>query len=68
MAVKITLENNLNYKEERWLLNNIGPRQFYLHNMIGGKGWVAKRIKNSYMWELTIEDEHLADIFILKFK
>jgi hypothetical protein len=33
-----------NYHEvEAWCMKNIGPRMYYLHNQIGGQGWVIKR-------------------------
>jgi len=68
MAVTITLSpNGLQPKQEQWIMKNIGPRMFYLHNAMGGQGWVIKRNYKKRTWELTLEDEKLATYFIIKF-
>lgn len=72
MAVTILLNDyGLRPKQEQWLAKNVGPRMFYLHNSIGGQGWVAKNQWDPEMickrWYLTLEDEKLATFFILKF-
>ena len=72
MAVTITLSpNGLQPKQEQWLMKNVGPRMFYLHNSIGGQGWVVKNQWDPGMvskkWYLTLEDEKLATFFAIKF-
>lgn len=71
MAITIKLKNGLRAKEELWLAKNVGPRLHYLHNSIGGEGWIAKQtwdpgVVNKH-WTLTLEDERYASFFILMF-
>ena len=72
MAIKIPLRHNtLTGEQEQWLAKNVGPRMHYLHNSIGGQGWLAKREWNPGMvnqsWYLTLEDDRLATFFAIKF-
>ena len=76
MAVKIRLPKQLSPLQEQWLMQNIGPRMHYLHNSIGGQGWLVKKewkkhefreTTASQHWYLFIEDDKLANFFILKF-
>ena len=43
----------------------------YLHNSIGGQGWLVKSEWDPGMvskrWTLTLEDDKLATFFIIKF-
>lgn len=70
--IKIPLPHNtLTSEQEQWLAKNIGPRLHYLHNSIGGQGWIAKNEWEPSMvqkrWYLTLEDDKLASFFIIKF-
>lgn len=71
MAVTIPLKNGLNPSMEQWLAKNIGPRMHYIHNSIGGEGWIAKTewdpgmVKKS--WYLTFEEDKYATIFTIMF-
>jgi len=70
--IKIPLHNNrLTGEEEQWLTKNVGPRMHYLHNSIGGQGWLVKFEWDpgliSKKWYLTLEDDKLATFFRLKF-
>lgn len=69
--ITITLKHGLQPEEEQWLARNIGPRMHYIHNSIGGQGWIAKQEWNPGMsskyWNLTFEDERYASFFLLKF-
>jgi hypothetical protein len=72
MATKISLKNNrLTGEEEQWLAQNVGPRMHYLHNSIGGQGWLVKNEWEPSLvqkrWYLTLEDERLATFFAIKF-
>ena len=71
MAITIKLKNGLNTREELWLEKNVGPRMHYIHNSIGGQGWVAKQQwdpgVSSKHWTLTLEDERYASFLILMF-
>lgn len=72
MATKIPLPHNtLTGEQEQWLAKNIGPRLHYLHNSIGGEGWIAKNEWEPSMvqkrWYLTLEDDKLATFFVIKF-
>lgn len=82
MAITIKLHNGLHPTEEHWLAKNVGPRLHYLHNSIGGQGWIAKRKLEeveryssdgelftgmTHVWSLTFEDESFASFFLLKF-
>jgi hypothetical protein len=71
MMIKIPLKNSLTSEQEQWLAKNIGPRMHYLHNSIGGQGWIAKNEWEPSMvqkrWYLTLEDDKLASFFIIKF-
>jgi len=71
MAVTIKLSNGLTSKQEQWLMANVGPRLYYLHNRVGGTGWSSTRNFEPGMvgvyWTLTLEDEKLASYFLLKF-
>jgi hypothetical protein len=42
MAITLKLKRSLGSHEEQWLAKNIGPRMHYMHNSIGGQGWIAK--------------------------
>ena len=59
---------------EDWLAKNVGPRMHYLHNSIGGQGWIIKQQKTtpdglSYelKWTLTLEDDKYATWFLMMF-
>jgi len=77
MAVKIRLPKQLSPLQEQWLMQNIGPRMHYLHNSMGGQGWLVKKeweehqfrnkLTSSQHWYLVVEDDKLASFFILKF-
>ena len=71
MAITIKLKSGLQPKQEQWLAKNIGPRMHYIHNSIGGQGWVAKQSWDpgvvSKHWTLTLEDEHYASFFLIMF-
>lgn len=71
MAITIKLKHGLNPKEEQWLAKNVGPRMHYMHNSIGGQGWIAKQTwdpgVNTKHWSLTLENESYASFFILMF-
>ena len=82
MAITITLKNGLSPKSEQWLAKNVGPRLHYLHNSIGGEGWIMKLenqqeirtsmdgdtyTSHSRVWKLTLEDERFASWFLLQF-
>lgn len=80
--ITITLKQGLRQAEEQWLSKNIGRRLHYLHNSIGGEGWIAKQhneqqirvgidgdrvTTHQRVWKLTLEDERLASWFLLQF-
>lgn len=69
--ITITLKHSLNGEQEQWLAKNIGPRLHYIHNSIGGQGWLAKYKwlpgMVSRRWTLTFEDDRYATFFALKF-
>ena len=73
MAITIKLDGPLSSQEELWLAKNVGPRLHYIHNSVGGEGWIAKRQQSqSYSyekpeWALTLEDERFATFFLLMF-
>jgi hypothetical protein len=72
MAITINLTGSLTARQEKWLIKNVGPRMFYIHNSIGGQGWIAKRQSYSRYsepstWTLTLEDDKLATFFVIKF-
>ena len=76
MAVTIKIKQ-LTPKQEQWLAKNVGPRLHYLHNSIGGEGWIAKKSYEEIemvgrdgtykgrmtVWNLTFEDERFATWF-----
>ena len=81
MAVTIKIKQ-LYGEQEQWLAKNVGPRLHYLHNSIGGEGWIAKKghepyvwIDNegnphkgiTYVWNLTFEEDKYASWFLLLF-
>lgn len=82
MGITIKLKHGLQPQEEQWLAKNIGPRMHYLHNSIGGQGWIAKRqleevdrysidgdktTSMTHVWKLTLENESYASFFLLQF-
>jgi len=71
MTISINLKHGLNPEYEQWLAKNIGPRLHYIHNSIGGEGWIAKHEWEPNMvnkrWTLTFQDERYATFFLLKF-
>ena len=71
MTTSIILKQGLQPEQEQWLAKNIGPRLHYIHNSIGGQGWIAKYTWAPSMvsreWVLTFEDERYATFFTLMF-
>ncbi len=71
MTTSIVLKNGLQPEQEQWLAKNIGPRMHFIHNSIGGQGWIAKYTWAPGMvsreWVLTVEDERYATFFTLMF-
>jgi hypothetical protein len=71
MKTTINLKHGLSGEQEQWLAKNIGPRMHYLHNSIGGQGWIARYDWTSGVvqrqWTLTFEDERYATFFLLNF-
>ena len=71
MTITIKLKYGLSGEQEKWLAQNVGPKMHYLHNSIGGQGWIAKYNWSSGMvdrhWTLTFEDERYATFFTLMF-
>lgn len=53
------------FNQEHWLAKNVGPRMHYLHNSIGGQGWIAKR--NGNQWALTLQDDKFASWYLIMF-
>ncbi len=63
--------------QQHWLEQNVGPRLYYLHHSVGGKGWRAQRNDGYYFkhdcapsvhsWHLTFEDDKMATMFSLRF-
>jgi hypothetical protein len=64
--VTIKLPNGLTEEQHKWLLQSVGPRMHFLHNSMGGEGWIVKRNYRNKTWELTLEDDKKATIFMLK--
>lgn len=80
--ITINLKHGLTPSHEQWLAKNIGPRMHYLHNSIGGQGWIAKQYNEQIIretsdgekytshqraWKLTLEDERFASFFLMMF-
>ena len=68
--ITIRLKEHLTGEHQQWLQKNVGPRLHYIHNSIGGEGWIAKKQykpgKGTY-WNLSFEDDRYATFFILNF-
>jgi hypothetical protein len=48
---------------------NISPRQYWLHNRVGGNGWeVAHSSVNGFRSILKINDDSIATFIMLKLK
>jgi hypothetical protein len=62
----IKLNGDLTPEQEQWILHNVGPRMFYLHNSLGGEGWILKRNYKNHSWELAFKDEKDAIMFNLR--
>lgn len=62
MATSIKIKNSK--IAEAYCLKHIGPRMFYLHNKIGGSGWIIDK-PASIDSTLTIEDDKKALIAVL---
>lgn len=81
MAITITLKSGLSPRAEDWLAKNVGPRLHYIHNSIGGEGWILKLhneqlivhdeggpyTRHTRVWKLTLEDDRFASWFLLQF-
>jgi hypothetical protein len=74
--ITIKLKHGLQPEEEQWLAKNVGPRMHYLHNSIGGQGWIAKRTYQTTsdgleyegtIWKLTLEEDKFASWFCIMF-
>lgn len=72
MMITIPLKDNtFTTEQEQWLAKNVGPRLHYLHNSVGGQGWIVKNEWEPSMvqkrWYLTLEDDRYATLFTLMF-
>lgn len=82
MALTIKLNKTPSPKLEQWLAKNVGQRLHYIHNSIGGEGWLLKKSSEEYTyftidgdefkgtktaWSLTLEDERFASWFRIMF-
>jgi hypothetical protein len=65
--VTIKLPNGFTEEHHKWLLQNVGPRMHFLHNSMGGEGWIVKRNYKNKTWQLTLEDDKKASMFILTY-
>jgi len=79
--ITIKLKYGLNSHHEQWLAKNVGPRMHYIHNSIGGQGWIAKKeyeqiesvdmggsqIVNVLVWKLTFQEDKYATWFRIMF-
>ena len=80
--IMINLKNRLNGEQEQWLAKNVGPRLHYLHNSIGGQGWIAKKGSEEVdytdslgneskihviCWNLTFQEDKFATWFRIMF-
>ena len=69
--IKIPLKDRLTGEQEQWLAKNVGPRMHYLHNSIGGQGWIANwewtAGVTQRQWYLSLEDDRYATLFTLMF-
>ena len=69
--IMINLKNRLNGEQEQWLAKNVGPRMHYLHNSVGGQGWISRYDWTAGLvtrqWTLTFEDDRYATYFSLMF-
>jgi hypothetical protein len=80
--ITIKLKNGLRAEEEQWLSKNVGPKLHYIHNSVGGVGWIAKRSTEEIeftdsrgntsrmhviIWNLTFQDDRYATWFRILF-
>ena len=80
--ITIRLKEHLTGEQQHWLQKNVGPRLHYIHNSIGGEGWICKKVieetvtknilghnigKRDIYWNLTFEDDRYATFFVLNF-
>jgi hypothetical protein len=80
--VAVTIKIKQLYGEhENWLAKNVGPRLHYLHNSIGGEGWIAKKGTEEVemeghgvtyrghvtVWNLTFQEDKYATWFRIMF-
>lgn len=61
----IILKSNQINSTIRWCSKNIAPRQFFLHNLIGGNGWKIFISRDS-LWYLETDDPSLETYVKLK--
>ena len=70
MATVIYLKTSLTREQECWLMDNIGPKLYHLHNGHGGKDWAVKEDFMPGMVEfkryLEIADERMAMLYMLR--
>jgi hypothetical protein len=50
-------------KTEAWCMKHIGPRLYYIHDRIGGKGWRIMRRQDEIL--LSLEDDKKATMAML---
>lgn len=65
VARMITIPVNNFRAVELWCTRIIGPRSYWLHNKVGGRGWELKLEQGR--WNLRLEDDKQATMAILKF-
>lgn len=53
--------------QTHWIEQNVGPRKYYIGNIIEGTGWRAQRaVLGKSPCTITFEDDKMATLFLLR--
>lgn len=67
MSPKITLPRNKLNEVRQWCEQHISPREYWLHNQIGGLGWKISNLDSIWETNLEVDDQQLQTYIVLKF-
>ena len=63
--VDVPIERHKRYDIEQYCVKNIAPRRYYLHNAVGGTGWMLHQSQRND-WYIQCSEQH-AIIIKLKY-
>jgi hypothetical protein len=64
--VDIPISRHNIHTVHQWCEKHISPRSYWMHNKIGGPGWILHSMpRNEQDWRVAFNDDHDAIVFKL---